>query len=188
MSEELKQEEAVPAKAQELEQAPEETQGDEPLTEVTSIAKEEEKTGEKIPIPSIDELIQRAAIGHMQNLRVFESILESGELSSKAKNRVILAVLALPTNKIPVKLKTDAEKAAFAYGQRAINDRFLVTQHYINLETQRRREEAAKKAAEAQEPAPPAPTVAAAPEASLPIDPNAASTQVLETNQGENNG
>lgn len=166
------------AKAQELEQSPVTSQPDEPLTEVTSIAKEEEKTGEKVPMPSPEELTQRAAIGHMQNLRVLESILESGKLSSKAKNRVILSILALPTDKIPVKLKSNEEKMAFAYGQRAINDRFLVTQYYIGQEMKRRQEQEAAKAAA---------TVTAAPEASLPVDQNATTTQVLETKQGETN-
>lgn len=142
------------------------------LTEVTSIAKEEAKTGEKVPIPTPEELAQRAAIGHMQNLRVLEAILNSGKLSSKAKNRVIIAILSLPTGKIPVKLKTDEEKMAFAYGQRAINDRFLVTQHYINLEVQRLRTESAAKAAQPTEISP-SEVHAATTEAVIPVDPNA---------------
>jgi hypothetical protein len=102
------------------------------LTEVTSIAKEEEKTGEKIPIPSEEELLRRANMSFLVNRKKFSDIFKT--LSSKQKSRVADAILDLPQDKLPVYLKESNEKYAFALGQRIIMDRFTITLHHINEE------------------------------------------------------
>ncbi|HEY8365685.1 MAG TPA: hypothetical protein VIL57_00930, partial [Bacteroidia bacterium] len=58
-------------------------------------------------------------------------------ISRKGMNRVLNAILALPTDGLPVKLQNDAEKMAFSLGQKIINDRFIIMQHHINEEIKR---------------------------------------------------
>lgn len=113
-------------------------------TEVTSIAKEEEK-GASIKVPNPQELVNRASASLLTNLKVLEAFIDapSGSdmhLSKKAMKRVLLSIIDLPTEGVPVKLRTEAEKKAFAIGQRAIADRFLITQHYINEEVRKAKE------------------------------------------------
>jgi len=112
-------------------------------TEVTSIQKEEEKTGQKINVPSAEELVSRAGGSFITNKKYLAELFP--KLSSRAKNRVLLAILDLPTDGIPVNLKEDEEKLCFALGQRVISDRFILTQHYINEERKRIAAELAAK-------------------------------------------
>jgi len=102
------------------------------LTEVTSIAKEEARTGEKIDIPSVDELVSRASASFIKNRTLLER--EFKDLSGRAKTRVLNAILDLPTEGVPVLLKDEGERKCFAYGQRIQMDRLIILQHYINLE------------------------------------------------------
>ena len=99
------------------------------VTEVTSVAQEELKTGVKIEIPTSEELVARASVAFIRNKKMFNAYFS--ELSTKAKIRVMNSVLDLPADGVPVYLRDDKEKAAFALGQRTISDMFIITQHYI---------------------------------------------------------
>lgn len=105
------------------------TQAEELLTEVTSVKREEEKTGKEIPVPTEEELIQRAHASFITSTQLMLPIFE--KLKSRAKTRVLASILDLPKDGIPVKLKSNEEKSCFALGQRAISDRFLLTYYHI---------------------------------------------------------
>jgi len=117
-----------------------------PTTEVTSIAKEEARTGQEVKMPSVEELVSRAQMSFIINRKKFGDVF--AKLSARGKNRVMSAVLDLPMDGLPVYLKGDVEKLGFALGQRILSDRFLITQHHINEEVKRIREEKAAKEAE----------------------------------------
>jgi len=119
-----------------------------PTTEVTSIAKEEARTGQEVKVPSVEELVSRAQMSFIINRKKFGDVF--AKLSSRGKNRVMSSVLDLPMDGLPVYLKGDVEKLGFALGQRILSDRFLITQHHINEEVKRIREEKAAKVAEAK--------------------------------------
>lgn len=102
------------------------------VTEVTSIAKEDEKTGVKTNIPSPEELVSKAVVSIHRSRQGLMNIL--GGLSKKATMRVLNAIFELPQAKLPVTLRGDEEKLAFALGQRIQSDRFIIIQHYINKE------------------------------------------------------
>lgn len=125
-----------------------EAKKEEVKTEVTSIAKEEKKTGTKIEVPSEEELLARASQSFFNNRMVLSKLYP--RLSSKGKTRVMNAILDLPTEDIPVKLKGNDEKLAFALGQRIISDRFVVTQYHINQEIRKlkKQKEASNKSEE----------------------------------------
>ena len=95
------------------------------LTEVMSVSDEEKRIGETIPIPSREELIQKASMSFIRNKTAFGNLFP--KLSSKQKNRVALAILEMPIEGIPVLLKSNEEKLVFAVGQRLLADRFLLT-------------------------------------------------------------
>lgn len=101
------------------------------LTEVTSIADQEQKTGVKVDLPSADELVRRAIGNFHTNIRRFNGVFKN--LSARSKGRVMNAVLDLPLNveAVPVLLKSEEEKLAFGLGQRIIADRFIITYHHI---------------------------------------------------------
>lgn len=126
-----------------------ETKENTPLTEVTSIAKEEAKTGQEVKVPSVEELVSRAQMSFIINKKKFSEVFNS--LSGRGKNRVMASVLDLPMDGLPVYLKGDAEKLGFALGQRILSDRFLITQHHINEEVKRIREEKEAKKSEIKE-------------------------------------
>lgn len=124
------------------------TAQEETRTEVTSIAQEEAKTGQKIPIPNAEELVSRASVSLFRNLQDLNTLITSRtggdyKISRKGMNRVLNSVLNLPTEDIPVKLQTKEEKLAFALGQRIIADRMVIIQHYINEEVKKAREQKA---------------------------------------------
>lgn len=124
----------------------------EPLkTEVTSIAEEEAKTGQKIPVPSEDDLVARASASFTRNRQIFNELF--AELSAKAKVRVMNSVLDLPTDGLPVYLKSDTEKKAFAIGQRVVSDRFIITQYHITKQVREQKAaiQAAKEKAASEE-------------------------------------
>ena len=101
-------------------------------TEVTSVAQEEKKSGQKMNLPGAEEMAQRASASFIQHKLMLGKAFP--KLSSKQKNRVILSILDLPTDNLHVTLKTDEEKACFALGQRLITDRFILTQYHISRE------------------------------------------------------
>lgn len=114
-----------------------ETEKKQVVTQVTNIAEQEEMTGTKVEIPSSENLREKAAASFVRNKKGFAYMF--AQLSSKQKNRVALAVLELPTDQLPVMLKSDEEKQCFVYGQRMISDRFILTQFYISDEISKRR-------------------------------------------------
>ena len=124
------------------------------LTEVTSIAQEEERTGKKIEMPSAEELVARAAsdiIVSQQQLNMLINQKNGGtkyNISRKGMNRVLNAILSLPEDEIPVRLQKKEEKIAFILGQKIIRDLFLLIQDDISKKIRAKREEEAAKANE----------------------------------------
>lgn len=113
--------------------------GDEVLTEVTSIAQEEQKTGVRQEMPTAEELVARASTSMIVNMKKVEQLIfgkgQAGrdyKISRKGMNRVLLSILSLPTGGVPVTLQTNEEKLAFALGQRLISDRFILMQDHIS--------------------------------------------------------
>lgn len=124
------------------------------LTEVTSVAAEEERTGQKVNIPSAEELVQRANVSYIQNLKMIEQLINARQgsgylISRKGMNRLLLSILSLPMDDIRVTLQGKEEKYGFGVGQRLIADRFLLTQHHISEEIKKRKEAQEAAAAEA---------------------------------------
>jgi len=124
------------------------TKKEELKTEVTSIAQEEEKTGQKIEVPSPEEIKNRAAASFISSRAMLSQLFKT--LSSKQKNRVLDSILDIPTDGLPVLLKTNEEKQAFALGQRIISDRFLITYYHI-AEQQKEMNEKVKKDKQTEE-------------------------------------
>ncbi len=126
------------------------TEDKQPVTQVTSISQEEKKTGVKAEMPSAEELVTRASSSIIINTKRLSDIINGKAqgnkyvVSRKGMNRVLLAILNLPTEGIPVNLSSNEEKLAFALGQRLIADRFILTQHHISQEIARQREEEAQ--------------------------------------------
>jgi len=101
-------------------------------TEVTSIAKEEEKTGKKINVPKPEELVAKASQSLFGCRRTIEQMML--KMSKRQIIRSVNAILDLPADGLPVKLKSKEEKLMYAIGQRAMSDRFIIIQHHINEE------------------------------------------------------
>lgn len=116
-----------------------------PVTEVTSIAKEEEKTGQKIDIPSPEELVARASSSVIANLQALRRIIHARQgnsyaVSRKGMNRIMEAIFDLPTEGQTVMLQGKDEKMAFILGQNLMRNMFILTQHHINEEIRKRKE------------------------------------------------
>lgn len=107
-------------------------------TEVTTIAKEEKKTGQKINVPTPEELVANAQGNMIRGKKELSLLLP--KMGKKAMQRAILAGLDLPTGGIPVKLRTKEEKYAFGVIQNMISSRFLVMQHHISQELKKQKE------------------------------------------------
>lgn len=113
----------------------EEPESKEVLTEVTTIAEEEARTGQKVPLPSPQELISRASASMITDRKHLSGVLP--KLGKNALKRIILAALELPTAGIPVKLVSDEEKGAYLLAQRIINNRFTITYYHILEESKK---------------------------------------------------
>lgn len=116
-----------------------------PVTEVTSIAKEEEKTGQKIDVPSAEELVARASSSVIANLQALRRIIHARQgnsyaVSRKGMNRIMEAIFDLPTEGQTVMLQGKDEKMAFILGQNLMRNMFILTQHHINEEIRKRKE------------------------------------------------
>lgn len=116
------------------------------LTEVTSIAKENEKSGKTMEIPGAEELVARSSANLIRNLNRLNTIISSkstNAISRRGMTRVLNAVLNLPADKVPVLLQGEKEKEAFIIGQQIINDRFIIIQHHISqiLKEKKKKEE-----------------------------------------------
>ena len=93
-----------------------------PVTEVTSVAQEEEKTGQKIDIPSAEELVARASSAVIANLQAWRKLVHAKNggqyvISRKGMNRITEAIFDLPTEGQRVMLQGREEKHAFFIGQ-----------------------------------------------------------------------
>jgi len=108
------------------------------LTEVTSVAKEEQKTGQKINVPDPDHLIKVASSSLYSCRKKMETMMM--KMPKRQIVRTINAIFDLPMDGLPVKLKENAEKMMYAIGQRAMSDRFIIIQHHINEEIKKERE------------------------------------------------
>lgn len=113
-------------------------------TEVTTIKEQEEKSGQKINVPSAEELIARASSSMIVNKKMLNDLVcrKTGNkylISRKAMNRILMSILDLPTGGLPVALKTQEEKLAFGLGQKMIADRFILTQHHIAEEMKKQK-------------------------------------------------
>lgn len=100
------------------------------FTEVTSVKEEERKTGVKIEVPTAEKLVAMASASLIKRKSAAHALMK--EMSKKQIIRAVTAFLDLPTEGLPVYLKDDKEKKLFSLGQRVINDRFIIIQHYIN--------------------------------------------------------
>lgn len=114
-------------------------------SEVTTIAAEEERTGQKVPLPTGEQLVMVMSNELMRCKRIIGDLLP--KMSKKDIHRATLAYLDLPTNDVPVYLKSEESKMLFAYGQRAIMARMVVVQHHANklaLEARIKKQESLK--------------------------------------------
>jgi hypothetical protein len=109
------------------------------VTRVTSIAKEEELTGEKIELPSAEKLVANASAALYQTRKGLAQVFS--KMSKKQTIRAITAIFSLPEDNIPVGLKTDEEKMAYALAQRHMMSRFLIMQKHVADEVKRRKSE-----------------------------------------------
>jgi hypothetical protein len=119
---------------------------EENLTQVTSIAQEEKRTGQKIDVPNPEELVARASSSLIVNQQHLSNIVNRRNggtkytISRKGMNRVINAILGLPTEGVPVRLQSPAEKAAFAVGQNIIRDMFVIMANHAFSEAKKAKE------------------------------------------------
>lgn len=116
-----------------------ETAKSEVTTEVTSVAQEEAKTGQKVDLPSNEELLGRIAAAYTQHRMLFNRTFK--QLSSKEKNRVCDSLLELPMDDMKVTLKSDEEKLAFKLGQQVQMYRFILIQDKTQKDIQKARKE-----------------------------------------------
>lgn len=114
-------------------------------TELSSIAQEEVKTGQKIVMPDAERLVSLAGMSLIKCKKRARDLMIG--MSKREVVRAVTAFLDLPQDGLPVYLKSDNEKLLFATGQRAISDRFIIIQHHINEQIMAER---LKKAQEAE--------------------------------------
>jgi len=117
--------------------------GDAPTTEVTSIAKEEERTGQKIELPSPEELVARASSSVIANLQTLNKLINMKQgggyaISRKGMNRLLLSIFDLPTEGQQVKLQGKEERYAFFVGQNLMRSLFVLMQNHVNEEIKKR--------------------------------------------------
>lgn len=129
----------------------------EPVTEVTSVAQEEEKTGQKIELPSPEEMVARASSSVIANLQALSKIVNAREgtgykISRKGMNRILLSIFDLPTEGQRVMLQGQEEKFAFAIGQNLLRSLFILMQNHVNEEIRKRKEAELNKTQEENKP------------------------------------
>lgn len=116
-----------------------------PVTEVTSIAKEEERTGQKIEVPTAEELVARASSSVIANLQAWRRLVNAKNgsqyaISRKGMNRITEAIFDLPTEGQRVMLQGREEKTAFFIGQSLMRSLFVLMQNHVNEEIRKRKE------------------------------------------------
>lgn len=108
-------------------------------TEVTSVAREEARTGVQVQIPTGEELYQKAMGSFIRNMKHLNDLLNktkgsgsnSHVISRKGMNRLLNSIIQLPMDGLPVTLQGEEEKMAFALGQRLLSDRYIITHYHI---------------------------------------------------------
>jgi hypothetical protein len=120
-----------------------------PATQVVSIDREEEKTGQKMELPSPEVIANNAMGGYIRGMQELHKILTDKSVSKISVAKGVLYGLDLPEEELPVFLKTGAEKDIFGLVQQIVNCRFLVTQYHIDM---RRKEMIAKQEAKEVQP------------------------------------
>lgn len=126
-----------------------------PVTEVTSIANEELKTGQKVNIPGPEELVARATASYHRNITMLTNLVKarnggSYRISRKGMNRILSSIVQMPTDGLPVALQGEEEKLAFELGQKVLMDRYIITHYHIVQEQKRIKDEQEKQKAAAQ--------------------------------------
>lgn len=117
-------------------------------TEVTSIAREEAKTGQHIPLPSAEKLVENASVDIFRTRKSLYDVF--ARMSKKAMLRTLTAIFSLPEDDVPVRLVTEDEKLAYALAQRNTMSRFTVMQYEVLQERKRLKEEQEKAQQEQQ--------------------------------------
>lgn len=116
----------------------ESTTKEELLTQVTSIAQEEARTGQKIKMPSPEEMVARASSSLIMNQQRLNMIIgKHGAdygISRKGMSRVVNAIFSLPQEGQKVLLQSKEEKAAFVVGQSIIRDMFIIMANHAHQE------------------------------------------------------
>lgn len=116
------------------------------LTEVTSVAKEEDRTGETIPMPTPEQLVANSSSAIIANRKHLANVLP--KLGKKAMQRIILASLDLPKEGEVVRLQKDEEKLAFRLMQSTIRAMYTVLFYHTSEEIiKKHKEEQANKEA-----------------------------------------
>lgn len=114
------------------------------LTQVTSIAQEEARTGQKIKMPSPEEMVARASSSLIVNQQRLNMICgKHGKdygISRKGMTRVMNAIFALPQEGQKVLLQGKEEKAAFVVGQSIIRDMFIIMANHAHQEATKAKE------------------------------------------------
>lgn len=127
-------EKSIADNERELEQA--EHEG-EVLTKVTSIAEEEEKSGQKMQI-NAEQLVTAASINMTKTLYQLEKLLKS--MKAKRIVEAVIGGLDFPKDNMPVKWVDKTGKPrdgymevinAFMMIQRVISDRYVLTQKHV---------------------------------------------------------
>lgn len=124
------------------------------VTEVSSVAKEASKLGEALPKLSPEEILARAVASYHRNITMLSNLVKARSGSSyvigrKGMNRVLSAIMQMPTEGLPVGLQGEEEKLAFHLGQKVLMDRYIITHHHIVEEQKRIKEqESASQAAQ----------------------------------------
>lgn len=104
------------------------------VTEVTSVAAQEQLTGKKIEIDAAD-LVDNAKRVFLPIKRQFMSIY--GSLSGRGRERVISALLDLPMDNLRVLIKDKKEIEAYRTGQQVLWCRQLILTDAIKAEKKR---------------------------------------------------
>jgi hypothetical protein len=119
-------------------------------TQVTSIAEEERKTGQKIEVPKPEELVARASSNLIANQQIINNLINRKNggtyvISRKGMNRVLNAILSLPQEGLPVVLQGQEEQAAFAIGQNMIREMFIIMANHAFVEAQKSKQNSLQK-------------------------------------------
>lgn len=107
-------------------------------TEVTSIAKEEEKDGKPVKL-SKEDMLQLAFRDYIGGLKMMQAHFR--KLSKKGMSRLLIALLQLPQENQKVALHSKEERFLFGIGQRVQNARFTIILNHVDQELKNQKQE-----------------------------------------------